>query len=179
MVELRILGKRTLRLPDDFGDASALIQLGPGYASLLVTTINLGLRKMQIVHGDTYWAPPPVRFSGRLKRDPDHSQIAVRQAVEDHKIAPSERLRDEKKVLDELIVQIGKPLGPTMEEIERIRQFPNHNYSETVRKYEDLLSHLKERMRYALTLVSVISSSCFQRNNCASGQNDSSNNQAG
>jgi hypothetical protein len=35
MVELRILGKRALRLPDDFGDAAALVWLGPGYVSLL------------------------------------------------------------------------------------------------------------------------------------------------
>lgn len=34
MVELRILGKRALRLPGDFGDAAALVQCGPGYVSL-------------------------------------------------------------------------------------------------------------------------------------------------
>jgi hypothetical protein len=103
---------------------------------------------MQIVHGDTYWSPPPVKFSGRLKRDPDHSEIAVRQVVESQEMAPSERLPKEKKVLDELLVQIGKPLGPTIEEVERMRKFPNRNYSETVAKYEDLLCHLKQRMRY-------------------------------
>lgn len=103
---------------------------------------------MQIVHGDTYWAPPPIKFSGRLKRDPDYSQIAMRQSIESQKKAPSERLPSEKKVLDELLVQIGKPLGPTIEEVERIRQFPDRNYSETVQKYEDLLCHLKQRMRY-------------------------------
>lgn len=39
MVELRILGKRALRLPDDFGDAAALMWLGPGYVSLLYLTL--------------------------------------------------------------------------------------------------------------------------------------------
>jgi hypothetical protein len=35
MVELRILGKRALLLPTDFGDATALTSLGPGYVSSL------------------------------------------------------------------------------------------------------------------------------------------------
>lgn len=35
MVELRILGKRAIRLPEDFGDAAALTFLGPGYVSHL------------------------------------------------------------------------------------------------------------------------------------------------
>jgi len=61
-------------------------------------------------------------------------------------MALSERFPEEKKVLDRLLVQTGKPLGPTMEEVERIRQFPNRNYAETVQKYEDLLCHLKQRM---------------------------------
>lgn len=105
-------------------------------------------RSLQIVHGDTYWEPPPVKWSGRLKSDPDYSHIAIQQVVEDQKMAPSERLPEEQKVLDELLVQIGKPLGPTAEEVERIRQFPDRDYSETVRKYEALLSLLKDRMRY-------------------------------
>jgi hypothetical protein len=96
----------------------------------------------------THWAPPLVKFSGRLRRDPDHSEIARRQVVEGQNMAPSERLPEEKKVLDELLVQIGRPLGPTMEEVERIRRFPDRNYTETVQKYEDLLRHLKQRMRY-------------------------------
>lgn len=36
MVELRILGKRALLLPEDFGDAAALTFLGPGYVSKLL-----------------------------------------------------------------------------------------------------------------------------------------------
>ncbi|OIW29075.1 hypothetical protein CONLIGDRAFT_645214 [Coniochaeta ligniaria NRRL 30616] len=139
MVELRILGKRALRLPDDFGDAAALVHCGPGY----------------IVHGDTYWTPPPVKFSGRLKKDPGYGQIAMPQIVADQKSAPSERLPEEQKVLDELLVQIGRSIGPTAEEIERIRQFPNRDYSETVRKYEELLSQLEERMRLRETTAPV------------------------
>lgn len=42
---------------------------------------------------------------------------------------------------------IGIPIGPTAEEIERIQQFPNRNYSETVRRYEELLAELEVRMR--------------------------------
>ncbi len=72
----------------------------------------------------------------------------MRHVVEDSREAPSERLPDEQQVLNELLVQVGKPLGPTADEVERIRQFPNRDYSETVRKYNDLLSHLKKRMRY-------------------------------
>ena len=34
VVELRILGSRAVRLPPDFGDAAALLKLGPGYVSL-------------------------------------------------------------------------------------------------------------------------------------------------
>jgi hypothetical protein len=105
-----------------------------------------------MVHGDTYRAPPPVKFSGRLKRDPDHSEIAMRQVIEGQNMAPSERLPEEKKVLDELLVQIGRPLGPTMEEVERIRKFSYRDYAEAVQKYEDLLRHLKQRMRYISSL---------------------------
>ncbi|KAK9777102.1 putative DUF3854 domain-containing protein [Seiridium cardinale] len=130
MVELRILGARAIRLPDDFGDAAALVWLGPGY----------------IVHGDTYWAPPPVKFSGRLKRHPDYSKVALQQTVESQRTAPSERLPEEQEVLDEPLVQIGKTIGPTMEEVERIQQFPNHDYPETVKRYKALLDSLKQRM---------------------------------
>jgi hypothetical protein len=41
MVELRILGKRALHLPDEFGDAAALTKLGPGYVSLLVAVYTI------------------------------------------------------------------------------------------------------------------------------------------
>jgi hypothetical protein len=94
--------------------------------------------------------PPQVKYSGRLKRDPDHSEIAMRHVIEDQARAPSERIPDESKVLNELILQIGKPLGPTPEEIERVRQFPMRDYSETVRKYDELLACLKDRMRCVL-----------------------------
>lgn len=97
-----------------------------------------------------------VKYSGRLKRDPDHSEVAMRQAVENQKQAPTERLPSEQKVLDELLVQVGRPIGPTAEEIERIQQFPNRDYSKTVQKYEELLSHLKERMRYVAPSIPSI-----------------------
>lgn len=75
----------------------------------------------------------------------------MRQVIEDQESAPSERMPDESNVLNELILQIGKPLGPTVEEVERVRQFPMRDYSETVRKYDELLVCLKDRMRCVLS----------------------------
>jgi hypothetical protein len=71
----------------------------------------------------------------------------MKHVIEDQARAPSERIPDESKVLNELILQIGKPLGPTPVEIERVRQFPMRDYFETVRKYDELLAYLKDRMR--------------------------------
>lgn len=72
------------------------------------------------------------------------------QSVETQSEAPSERLPEEEKIRNELVMQIGKPIGPTAEEIQRIKQFPSRNYSEIVEKYEELLTCLKERMRYVI-----------------------------
>lgn len=92
--------------------------------------------------------PQKVKYSGRLKVDPDYSEIGMRQAIADRARAPSETMPEEKRVLNELRIQIGRPLGPTPEEVERFRLFPMRDYHEIVRKYEELLSSLKNRMRY-------------------------------
>lgn len=75
----------------------------------------------------------------------------MKQMIKDQARAPSERLPEEIKVQNELLIQIGKPLGPTPEEVERIRLFPMRNYSQTVAKYEELLTCLKDRMKYELS----------------------------
>lgn len=52
------------------------------------------------MHGDTYWTPPQVEYSSRLKKYPGFGAIAMRQVM-GPKSAPSERLPEEKKVLDD------------------------------------------------------------------------------
>ena len=55
-------------------------------------------------------------------------------------------LPEERVILDELMIQIGRPLGPTNEELERIQQFRQRNYTKTLRTYEAFLADLRERM---------------------------------
>jgi hypothetical protein len=92
--------------------------------------------------------PQKVKYSGRLKVDPDYSEIAMAQVIKDRAKALSETMPEENKILNELRIQIGKPLGPTPAEVERFRLFPTRDYPEVVRKYEELLLSLKGRMRY-------------------------------
>lgn len=52
MVELRILGKRAARLPDDFGDASALLGLGLGYVSRELDALHVCGGSLHPAHKD-------------------------------------------------------------------------------------------------------------------------------